>query len=92
MKEYNAEIHFYKTEQGGRRLTLSIGNYRPVLVFGDNNYRCQINWKKGTTISPGDTVTVIVRVLDCPIGIGDDFTLWELKEIAAGKIISSCAT
>ena len=89
MIEYKVLINFYRTEDGGRKSKINTNfPYRPILVFSKNNYHCQINFEKGLSIVPGDTVEAIMRVFNCPIKIGDKFILRELNEIASGNIVS----
>lgn len=89
MKEYKVLINFYRTEDGGRKSKINTNfPYRPILVFSKNNYHCQINFEKDLSIAPGDSVEAIMRVLNCPIQIGDIFVLRELNEIASGNVVS----
>lgn len=90
MKEYVATICFYETKDGGRKSKLSSDiSFRPILVFNNKNYHCQIVFEKALLISPGDNIKAKIRVLDdCPIEGGDKFVLQEYNEIAEGNIIS----
>ena len=91
MKGFSAEIHFYRTEDGGRHLALRGGTYayRPLFAFGGVNYHCQIEIAAGVDAAPGDSIRARIALPDfCPAKTGDRFFLREGKLVADGKIIS----
>lgn len=85
MKEYKVFFPFIRQKYGGENQKFQVKfrfSFSPILVFDNKNYVCQINFRKGSIIFPGDTVEAIMRTINCPLEIGDKFILSELKEIA----------
>lgn len=88
VNQYLAIVNFYSVEKGGRKTTLNNINFRPILIFDNLNFHCQISIGKNEIIKPGDKLVLSISVLDsCIMKQGDIFYLKELNIIAEGQII-----
>ena len=82
-----AKIHFYKTEENGRKGPITVNIFRcPAEINGDK-FDCAVIIGENKSITPGDTVTIPVAFLSSKIvrpmlKVGSRFTLWSLGTIA----------
>jgi hypothetical protein len=93
-----ARIHFFCTDQGGRRTDVAPASrfgYMPTLFFNGekHGYDCALLVEAvGGRIARGATVEIPIKFLSPQLvkprlGLGDRFTLWEGRTVAEGEVI-----
>jgi hypothetical protein len=89
--EIRAAITLVPTELGGRHSTIFSGEYRGVLVIGDEHFSARFKIPEGTSLEPGRTMDVEIQFLFPETAlprfpIGEAFTIWEGRDIGFGRV------
>jgi hypothetical protein len=91
-----AEVHLFKTEDGGRRWPARNRFGCPTNINGEF-FDCRFLLEDGTIVSPGVTAMVKIKflrpdlVLPLP-EIGTVFHLWEGRFIGTGRVLRIAAS
>ncbi|MFO1114439.1 MAG: hypothetical protein U1E28_02045 [Beijerinckiaceae bacterium] len=86
-----AVVHFYPSEQGGRKGPTPPRIFRCPLEFEGEKFDCGLHLEEIGAIAPGITATVPItllfpELLKSRLKVGSQFKLWELGEIADGVV------
>jgi hypothetical protein len=85
------EARFKTSSEGGRVKPINGSSYRCPMIIDGRGFECQI-FLEGKVIQSGETYQFAVKFMNFDavssfIALDKIITLWEGKEIAAGKII-----
>jgi hypothetical protein len=86
-----ASVHFFPTEDGGRKGATNAGIFRCPLEFEGEKFDCGLHLEETGPISPGMRVTVPITLLSPALikprlNVGSRFSLWEMRAIADGVV------
>lgn len=88
-----ADIKFYNKDEGGRQQNTPSNLFSCIFIINEKKFDCRLLLSNNGAISPGDSKKNIpIKFLSPELIIpdlheGDTFYLWEIKNIAEGKII-----
>jgi len=88
-----ARVHLYRTEEGGRGNSITIGRFGCPFFYNGEAFDCRILLDQvGITLSPGDTAEVPIKFLRPDLvkqrlQAGAKFKLWEGKDFADGEVL-----
>ena len=85
-----AEIQLFATQDGGRVGGLVSGEWRTILVVGEENWSARLTFE-GAPL-PGDTFQAWVQMLFPEayplLPVGTDFTVWENGTQGRGRVLT----
>ena len=90
-----AEIHFYSENEGGRDIPTPDNFFGCPMIINGNFYDCRLLLGNIGSVKPGDKIIVPIKFLDSQKVLGllkqdDKFELWEMRNIAEGKVVKVC--
>ena len=91
-----AKLHFYTTDQGGRKGPILPPHFGCPFEIGNHSHDCRLLLKNAKPIKPGETVVLPIQFLRPDLVLpklsaGQRFFLWEGGHIAEGEIVEILA-
>jgi hypothetical protein len=90
--QITAKLHFYTTNQGGRKGPIPGPHFGCIFEVAGHSHDCRIFLQNTKPIEPGETVVLPIQFLRTDLvlpklSVGQKFFLWQGGHIAEGEVV-----